>query len=228
MPSAIKDRSPSPSVRMNGARSSCTTRTTAAARPSCCCTAGRWTAAPGSRSCTPLLDGRAPRDHLRSPRVRPVQPADRGLRLRHARRRPGRAADRARPARRHPGRLLARHRRAGPLRRPHGTERLGPACSSRASRRRSPSPPRTPAASTRRASPPSSRPSSTTGFAWLTGLVGDFLNLDEYLGTRVSEETVRAHLERRRRGVADAPRGRARPAGWRTSARTSSASTSRR
>src|SRR3954452_5134291 len=29
-------------------------------------------------------------------------------------------------------------------------------------------------------------------FKWLTGLLGDFLNLDEYLGTRVSEETVRA------------------------------------
>ena len=29
-------------------------------------------------------------------------------------------------------------------------------------------------------------------FAWLTGLVGDFLNLDTYLGNRVSEETVRA------------------------------------
>jgi non-heme chloroperoxidase len=29
-------------------------------------------------------------------------------------------------------------------------------------------------------------------FAWLTGLVGDFLNLDEYLGKRVSEETVHA------------------------------------
>jgi non-heme chloroperoxidase len=28
-------------------------------------------------------------------------------------------------------------------------------------------------------------------FAWLTGLLGDFLNLDEYLGNRVSEETVR-------------------------------------
>jgi non-heme chloroperoxidase len=28
-------------------------------------------------------------------------------------------------------------------------------------------------------------------FAWLTGLLGDFLNLDEYLGERVSEETVR-------------------------------------
>lgn len=28
-------------------------------------------------------------------------------------------------------------------------------------------------------------------FAWLTGLIANFLNLDEYLGTRVSEETVR-------------------------------------
>jgi len=28
-------------------------------------------------------------------------------------------------------------------------------------------------------------------FAWLTGQLGDFLNLDEYLGRRVSEETVR-------------------------------------
>jgi non-heme chloroperoxidase len=29
-------------------------------------------------------------------------------------------------------------------------------------------------------------------YAWLTGLIGDFLNLDDYLGNRVSEETVRA------------------------------------
>ena len=29
-------------------------------------------------------------------------------------------------------------------------------------------------------------------YAWLTGLIGDFLNLDDYLGERVSEETVRA------------------------------------
>jgi non-heme chloroperoxidase len=29
-------------------------------------------------------------------------------------------------------------------------------------------------------------------YAWLTGLLGDFLNLDHYLGKRVSEETVRA------------------------------------
>jgi non-heme chloroperoxidase len=31
----------------------------------------------------------------------------------------------------------------------------------------------------------------TDRFAWLTGLIGDFLNLDEYLGKRVSEQTVR-------------------------------------
>lgn len=29
-------------------------------------------------------------------------------------------------------------------------------------------------------------------FAWLTGLIGDFLNLDDYLGKRVSEDTVRS------------------------------------
>jgi len=29
-------------------------------------------------------------------------------------------------------------------------------------------------------------------FAWLSGLIGDFLNLDEYLGKRVSEDAVRA------------------------------------
>ena len=29
-------------------------------------------------------------------------------------------------------------------------------------------------------------------FAWLAGLIGDFLNLDKYKGTRVSEETARA------------------------------------
>jgi pimeloyl-ACP methyl ester carboxylesterase len=29
-------------------------------------------------------------------------------------------------------------------------------------------------------------------FAWLTGLLGDFLNLDDYLGKRVSDDTVRA------------------------------------
>jgi non-heme chloroperoxidase len=28
--------------------------------------------------------------------------------------------------------------------------------------------------------------------AWLSGLIGDFLNLDDYLGKRVSEDTVRA------------------------------------
>ena len=65
----------------------------------------------------PAAARRLPRDHVRPPRVRPVQPARQRVRLRHPRRRPGRGADRARPARRHPGRLLARHRRAGPLHR---------------------------------------------------------------------------------------------------------------
>ena len=32
----------------------------------------------------------------------------------------------------------------------------------------------------------------TDRYAWLTGLIADFLNLDDYLGSRVSEETVRA------------------------------------
>jgi pimeloyl-ACP methyl ester carboxylesterase len=36
-------------------------------------------------------------------------------------------------------------------------------------------------------------------FAWLTGLLGDFLNLDDYLGKRVSEDTVRRAGTRRGR-----------------------------
>ena len=36
------------------------------------------------------------------------------------------------------------------------------------------------------------RRSSPIGPAWLTGLMGDFLNLDDYLGKRVSQDTVRA------------------------------------
>ena len=63
--------------------------------------------------------------------------------------------------------------------------------------------------------------------AWLTGLLGDFLNLDDYLGKRVSEETVRNSWNAgagRRRGR----RGPACSHGWRTSMRTSSGSTSRR
>src|SRR4051794_27490495 len=49
-------------------------------------------------------------------------------------------------------------------------------------------------------------------FAWLTGLVGDFLNLDEYLGKRVSEETVRAIWDA---GADASPRATwACPRGW--------------
>ena len=38
-------------------------------------------------------------------------------------------------------------------------------------------------------------------YAWLTGLLADFLNLDDYLGKRVSEETVRATAEAAMREV---------------------------
>jgi pimeloyl-ACP methyl ester carboxylesterase len=64
------------------------------------------------------------------------------------------------------------------------------------------------------------------GFAWLTGLLRDFLNLDDYLGKRVSEDTVRASWNEARRPHRSRP-GRARRAGSTTSAATSRASMSR-
>ena len=49
-------------------------------------------------------------------------------------------------------------------------------------------------------------------YAWLTGLLKDFLNLDQYLGTRVSEETVRAMWQA---GADASPLGTwAAPRGW--------------
>jgi non-heme chloroperoxidase len=49
-------------------------------------------------------------------------------------------------------------------------------------------------------------------YAWLTGLLGDFLNLDQYLGNRVSEETVRAMWQA---GADASPFGTwAAPEGW--------------
>ena len=49
-------------------------------------------------------------------------------------------------------------------------------------------------------------------YAWLTGLLGDFLNLDQYLGKRVSEQTVRAMWQA---GADASPLGTwAAPAGW--------------
>ena len=63
-------------------------------------------------------------------------------------------------------------------------------------------------------------------YAWLTGLIGDFLNLDDYLGKRVSEETVRAVWTPAPRRP-PTRRGPACSAGSRTSAPTSSASTCR-
>ncbi|CAA9228561.1 MAG: Non-heme chloroperoxidase, partial [uncultured Corynebacteriales bacterium] len=62
--------------------------------------------------------GRPPRRHLRPARLRPVQPAHRGPRLRHPRRRPRHGADHPGPAGRGPGRLLPRHRGGRPLHRP--------------------------------------------------------------------------------------------------------------
>lgn len=49
-------------------------------------------------------------------------------------------------------------------------------------------------------------------YAWLTGLLGDFLDLDVYLGKRVSEETVRAAWDA---GAGASPYATwACPAGW--------------
>ena len=49
-------------------------------------------------------------------------------------------------------------------------------------------------------------------YAWLTGLLKDFLNLDDHLGTRVSEETVRAMWQA---GADASPLATwAAPAGW--------------
>ena len=53
-------------------------------------------------------------------------------------------------------------------------------------------------------------------YAWLTGLLGDFLNLDDYLGKRVSEETVRNIWNAGAEASPWRP-GPACPAGWRTS-----------
>ena len=52
---------------------------------------------------------------------------------------------------------------------------------------------------------------------WLTGMLENFLNLDDYRGNSVSEDTVRSTVERRRRRVAMGRPGRAATAGLRTS-----------
>ena len=76
----------------------------------------------------------------------------------------------------------------------YGTERLRPASSSRASRRPSSSRRRTRKGWIGRRSTASARQSSTTGRVAHRTL-GDFLNLDDYLGKRVSKETVRNDVE---------------------------------
>jgi non-heme chloroperoxidase len=73
---------------------------------------------------------------------------------------------------------------------------------------------------TRPRSPRSSQAIWADRFAWLTGLLGDFLNLDDYLGKRVSEDTVRASWNEARTPHRSRP-GRARRAGSTTSATTS-------
>ena len=138
--------------------------------------------------------GRAPRDRLRPSRLRPLEPAGRRLRLRHPGRRPRQAAHRARPARRDrssdsrwaPGELA---RYIGT----YGTERLAALRLHRDARpvvrqvRRQPQ-----RAPTQEVVSEVQQAIRDDRFAWLTGLVGDLLNLDENLGSRVSEETVRA------------------------------------
>ena len=64
-------------------------------------------------------------------------------------------------------------------------------------------------------------------YAWLTGMMTEFLNLDDYLGKRVSEDTVRAMWAA---GAEASPerRGRARWGGSTTSRPTSPGSTCRR
>ena len=63
-------------------------------------------------------------------------------------------------------------------------------------------------------------------FAWLTGLTANLLNLDDYLGNRVSEETVRMIWNAGADASPGRP-GRAHPAGWPISATTSPGSTFR-
>ena len=110
---------------------------------------------------------------------------------------------------------------------PTGPTGCGPACSSRASRRRSPNPPRTRMGPTRRGSTPSARRSLDDRFEWLTGLLGDF---------SISTITSASGSARRRSALPGTPpparrrsrRGRAHQAGSRTFTRTSNGSTCRR
>ena len=65
-------------------------------------------------------------------------------------------------------------------------------------------------------------------YAWLTGLIGDFLNLDDYQGTRVSEDTVRAMWNAGAEASPYATWACVPGLAGRLQPRTSSASTSRR
>ena len=77
---------------------------------------------------TRAAGGGVPRDQLRPTRVRPVEPADRRLRLRHLRCRPQRPAGASRPSGHRAGRVLDGDRRGHPLPR---ALRLGPGAQGR-------------------------------------------------------------------------------------------------
>ena len=178
----------------------------------------------------PAARGRVPRDHLRPARVRPVEPAER--RATTSTRSPATSTRCWRELDLRDVTLVGFSLGTGELARYIGTLRhraaAQRACSSRAWRRRSPSPPTNPNGVDAAGVAGVQQAILDDRYAWLTGLIGDFLNLDEYLGKRVSEDTVRAMWNAGAGSVADARRGRARPAGWTTSPPTSRGSTSRR
>ena len=156
-----------------------------------------------------LLDGRLPGHHLRPPRLRPVEPAHDRLRLRHLRRRPGHAcstrstcttscssASRWAPAR-SPATSAPTARERVAKAAFLGVARAVPAA-------RPTTTPTGVAGSVFEgiaagASRPTATPASTEFFK-------DFYNLDENLGTRISEEARPRQLERRRRRLAGTPR----------------------
>ena len=160
---------------------------------------GQLVGAPGARAAR----GRLPRDHLRPARLRPVEPADRRLRLRHLRRRPQRAARAPRPQRRRPRRLLDGHRRGHPLPR---HLRLGAGAQGRAARRD----PAVPAQDRRQ--PRGRRPaglrrtsrrrSSTDRYAYFKDFLDNFYNVDVLGGTPDQRPGLAGQLQRRRRRVA--------------------------
>ena len=206
-------------------RSSCTTRTTAAAGRSCCCTGGRWTAGPGSRSCT----------RCSSAGYRVITYDRRGF---------GRSS---RPTSGYDFDTLAADLDAccasstcttppssaspsAPASWPATSAATAPTGCKAASFIES----LAPSFAKSDGQPQGVDAAGVAGvqqailddrLAWLTGLIGDFLNLDDYQGKRVSEDTVRAMWNAGAEASPYATWACAARAGWTTSARTSSAST---